>query len=81
MPNLRAILSLGKISHDSVCTALSVPKKAHAFAHGARHSLERIVLISSYHCSRLNTNTGVLTAHMFEETMQAAKEAAGISRR
>ena len=75
MPNLRAILALGKIAHDSVCTALAVSKKQHPFGHGARHALERITLVSSYHCSRLNTNTGVLTPAMFENVMRAAKEA------
>jgi uracil-DNA glycosylase family 4 len=76
MPKLRAILSLGKISHESVCTALAVSKTEHTFAHGARHALPRITLLSSYHCSRLNTNTGVLTAAMFEDVMRAANEAA-----
>ncbi|HEY4113995.1 MAG TPA: uracil-DNA glycosylase [Rhizomicrobium sp.] len=81
MPKLHAILSLGKISHDSVCTVLGVPKKAHPFAHGAKHELERLTLISSYHCSRLNTNTGVLTAKMFEDVLRVAKDAAGIGGR
>jgi uracil-DNA glycosylase len=76
MPNLRAILSLGKIAHDSVCTALAVSKKEHAFAHGARHALPRLTLLSSYHCSRLNTNTGVLTPEMFEAVVRQAKAAA-----
>jgi uracil-DNA glycosylase family 4 len=76
MPKVRAVLALGKIAHDSVCTALAVSKKEHAFAHGARHALPRLTLLSSYHCSRLNTNTGVLTAAMFEDVVRAAKEAA-----
>jgi len=79
MPQLRAILSLGKVAHDSVCTALSVPKRDHTFAHGALHVLDRITLLSSYHCSRLNTNTGVLTADMFEHVLRAAKKAATLS--
>jgi uracil-DNA glycosylase family 4 len=78
MPNLRAILALGKIAHDSVCTALAVSKKEHAFGHGASHALPRMMLLSSYHCSRLNTNTGVLTAPMFEAVVGAAKTAAGL---
>ena len=78
MPNLRAILSLGKIAHDSVCTALAVSKKEHGFAHGARHALDRLTLVSSYHCSRLNTNTGVLTPTMFETVVANAKRAAEI---
>ena len=76
MPNLRAILALGKIAHDSVCTALSVSKREHAFAHGASHALPQLTLLSSYHCSRLNTNTGVLTAAMFEAVLARAKAAA-----
>jgi len=76
MKRLHAILALGKIAHDSVCTALAVSKKEHAFAHGARHALPELTLLSSYHCSRLNTNTGVLTQAMFEEVVAAAREAA-----
>jgi uracil-DNA glycosylase len=30
------------------------------------------VLIDSYHCSRYNTNTGRLTAEMFESVFAAA---------
>ena len=43
-------------------------------AHGGRE----LVLISSYHCSRYNTNTGVLTTAMFEKVVAQAKKAAGI---
>lgn len=76
MPKLRAVLSLGKIAHDSVCSALGLPKAAHPFAHGASYSAEHLTLISSYHCSRLNTNTGVLTREMFEKVVRRAKQAA-----
>jgi uracil-DNA glycosylase family 4 len=76
MSNLRAILSLGRIAHDSVCAALNLPRKQHAFAHGASYAVESVALVSSYHCSRLNTNTGVLTAAMFEGAVGRAKQAA-----
>ena len=76
MPKLRAVLALGRIAHDSICTALAVPRKDHAFAHGARHTLPQFTLFSSYHCSRLNTNTGVLTTAMFEQVLAAARDAA-----
>ncbi len=76
MPNVRAILCLGKIAHDSVCTALDVSRKEHAFTHGAAYAIDRVTLISSYHCSRLNTNTGVLTAAMFEDVVARAKQVA-----
>jgi uracil-DNA glycosylase family 4 len=64
MKNLRAIVALGRIAHDSVVTALGVKKSAHAFAHGGRHEIGRLALFSSYHCSRYNTNPGVLTPEM-----------------
>jgi uracil-DNA glycosylase len=66
LPRLKAILALGRIAHDSVVKALGRPLKHHPFAHGARHDLDGLTLFDSYHCSRLNTNTGVLTAAMFE---------------
>jgi uracil-DNA glycosylase len=76
MPNLRAILALGKIAHDSVCTALGAKKSAHPFKHGTNYKCGNIALISSYHCSRYNTNTGVLTEKMFEAVVKEAKVAA-----
>jgi len=78
MPNLKAILTLGQISHNSVLSALDIPKKAHPFAHGATHDTGKLVLVASYHCSRYNTNTGVLTTEMFERAVATAKKAAGI---
>jgi uracil-DNA glycosylase len=76
MPQLKAILALGQIAHDSVASALQVKKKDHAFGHGARHETKHLTLLASYHCSRYNTNTGVLTEAMFDAVMAAAKEAA-----
>jgi uracil-DNA glycosylase family 4 len=78
MPNLKALLALGQISHDSVASALALKKKDHRFAHGARHQSGTVTLLASYHCSRYNTNTGVLTETMFDAVMAAAKEAAGL---
>jgi len=76
MPHLRAILALGKIAHDSVCDTLGAKKSAHPFKHGGAYKLERVTLISSYHCSRYNTNTGVLTEAMFDAVVKQAKKAA-----
>ena len=78
MPQLKAILALGQISHDSVASALALKKKDHRFAHGARYKGGKVTLLASYHCSRYNTNTGVLTQAMFDAVMAAAKEAAGL---
>ena len=76
MPHLRAILALGKIAHDSVCDALSARKSAHPFGHGRSYRAGKVHLISSYHCSRYNTNTGVLTEAMFDAVVKQAKMAA-----
>ena len=78
MPNLRAILTLGRIAHESICRVLSVSTREYTFAHGAKHKHERLTLVASYHCSRYNTNTGVLTPKMFDATVAAAKSAAEI---
>jgi uracil-DNA glycosylase len=67
MTRLRAILALGRIAHDSVLTALAVKKSAAPFKHGGKHTLDGMTLFSSYHCSRYNTNTGVLTPEMFQK--------------
>jgi uracil-DNA glycosylase family 4 len=68
MPRLRAVLCLGRIAHDSAVRMFGEKAKAFPFAHGAAHVLTRsgIELYDSYHCSRYNTNTGVLTQDMFD---------------
>lgn len=67
LPGLRAILALGGIAHGAVLEALGQRKSAFPFGHGAKHDLPGpLVLSDSYHCSRLNTNTGRLTPAMFE---------------
>ena len=76
LPDLRAILALGKIAHDSVCSVLSLKKKDHPFVHGARYETGKLSLVASYHCSRYNTNTRVLTAEMFDAVVKQAKIAA-----
>lgn len=75
MPALRGILALGKISHDSVLRALGVPLAAYKFAHGAQHAINGLVVYDSYHCSRYNTNTGVLTTKMFHDVFAAIRRA------
>ncbi|HVZ00141.1 MAG TPA: uracil-DNA glycosylase [Dongiaceae bacterium] len=74
-----AFLALGAIAHDAALKALGEKRSAHKFGHGARHRLkDGRALIDSYHCSRYNTNTGVLTPQMFESAVGAAKAAAGL---
>jgi uracil-DNA glycosylase family 4 len=66
MTGLRVILALGGISHNAVLRTLALRPSAFKFAHGANHDVGHgRLLVDSYHCSRLNTNTGRLTAEMF----------------
>ena len=73
LPNIKVILALGKIAHDSVCDTLGARKALHPFKHGGAYQIGKFKLISSYHCSRYNTNTGVLTTKMFEDVVALAK--------
>lgn len=67
MPRLGAIVALGRIAHDSVAAALALRRATVPFGHGAEHEIHPgLRLFDSYHCSRYNTNTGVLTPAMFE---------------
>jgi uracil-DNA glycosylase family 4 len=71
--DVRAYLALGRIGHESLLTALGEKRSAHPFAHGAEHRLSSgRLLFDSYHCSRYNTNTGVLTTAMFEDVIGRA---------
>jgi uracil-DNA glycosylase family 4 len=65
MPNLRAVVTLGRIAHDTAAAALEARRSEVPFAHGACHAIGTVRLFDSYHCSRYNTNTGVLTTEMF----------------
>ncbi len=65
MPRLEAIVALGRIAHETTVKALGLRGSSVPFAHGAVHEAGRFRLYDSYHCSRYNTNTGVLTAEMF----------------
>ncbi len=75
----KVMLALGAIAHDAALKALGEKKSRFKFAHAAVHALNcGVTLVDSYHCSRYNTNTGVLTPAMFENAIGIAKRAAGI---
>ncbi|MCC6888004.1 MAG: uracil-DNA glycosylase [Hyphomicrobiales bacterium] len=73
MPNLRTIVALGRIAHDSTVAALGARRSQAPFGHGCRAEIGPLALFSSYHCSRYNTNTGVLTAQMFRDVFAAVR--------
>jgi uracil-DNA glycosylase len=67
LKGLRAMLALGTIAHDTILAALGLKRRLLPFAHGRLYDLpDGRLLADSYHCSRLNTNTGRLTPAMFE---------------
>ena len=74
MPRLETIFALGKQAHDAALHCLGEKLSARPFRHGGEHNIthkgNRFRLISSYHCSRYNTQTGRLTDAMFADVMQ-----------
>ncbi len=66
LPELKAIVCLGGISHASLVRGFGARQAAHKFAHQAQHDIDGYRIFDSYHCSRYNTNTGRLTPEMFE---------------
>jgi len=66
LPNIKAVLALGRIAHDSVLNTFGLRKALYPFGHQAAHDIAPgLILFDSYHCSRYNTNTGRLTPDMF----------------
>lgn len=75
MPRLKLILSLGAVSHGAVLQALGYKKSAFKFSHGGEYKLAKhgLILLDSYHTSRYNINTNVLTEEMFAKIIARAK--------
>jgi len=71
VPEGGVVLALGRIAHDATLRALALRAADFPFSHGAEHPLtgDRL-LVDSYHCSRYNTNTGRLTAAMFDDVFK-----------
>ena len=71
LPNMKVIMALGSIAHNSVVAALRGRQVDYKFGHRAKHQLpDGRTLIDSYHCSRYNTNTGRLTERMFHDVFE-----------
>ncbi len=75
----KVLLCLGKISHDSTVRALGLKLKDHPFKHAGEYDVGGgLTLLSSYHCSRYNTNTRRLTEEMFHVVFARARELADV---
>jgi len=73
LPNVHVYIALGQIAHRTLAKATGGTMARLPFAHRAEHRLpDGALLIDSYHCSRYNTNTGRLTAAMFEAVFERA---------
>ncbi len=79
LPHVRVVVALGRVAHEAMLAHFGLRKRAHPFAHGAEHRLPNgWVLLDSYHVSRQNTNTGRLSAEMFDRVLVRAKRLAGL---
>ena len=76
MTRLKVILTLGSVAHNAVLGVLGYRKLQFKFVHGAMHELGRhgLILANSYHTSRYNINTGVLTYEMFDDVVSSVKK-------
>jgi uracil-DNA glycosylase family 4 len=79
LSRVKVILALGRVAHDAVLLALGLRRSQFAFGHGNEHSVSATkYLIDSYHCSRYNTSTKVLTEPMFRKVVARACQLAGL---
>ncbi len=74
LPRLRVLVTLGDVARRNVLRALGRPGSAATGGHGAETDVGPYRLINSYHCSRLNTNTGRLTEAMFHDIFARARD-------
>ena len=83
LAQVRVVVALGRIAYDAywrLAAARGVtPRPRPKFAHGAVFQADGIPsLVTSYHPSQQNTNTGTLTASMLADVFGKAKELAGM---
>lgn len=75
LSNIRVVVALGQIAHVAAARSLGLRPTATKFGHGAEAPApDGRVLLSSYHCSRYNQNTGKLNGRMFESVFERALE-------
>lgn len=77
LPRLKVIVTLGDVSRRNVLRALGLKASAGVAGHGTEFTAGPYTVLNSYHCSRLNTNTGRLTPEMFEAVFARARALIG----
>ncbi len=84
LKRLRVVVALGRIAFDGYLNFLIgegvlTSRREYPFGHGAEYRLPNgMVLLSSYHPSLRNTNTGRLDKAMFMKIFVRARELAGL---
>lgn len=83
LPELRAVMTLGKIAHEGLIRALGLKLKDYPFGHGRHYALSHhpwigLRIHACFHCSRYNMNTGRLTEEMFDEVLGHARRSADL---
>jgi uracil-DNA glycosylase len=80
LPRLRVVVALGRLAFDEVLKdfaikGVTIPRPRPRFGHGVALDFGSGVpiLLASYHPSRQNTQTGVLTPGMLEEVFRSAR--------
>jgi len=82
LPNVKVVIALGQIAHAAAVRAVGLKPSSAKFAHGTEAAAhDGRILLSSYHCSRLNTSTGRLDAAMFEAVFERALQLNGANDR
>ncbi len=89
LKNLRVVVALGQIAHQTYIRLLGMRPSEYPFRHGAAYRLPAKKaaelsaapehLVASYHPSRQNTNTGLLTMPMFLAMFRTAARLADLS--
>jgi len=86
LTRVKAVLALGKIAFDEYLRTLTImerlaSRRGLAFRHGAAYPLGDGLptLFAAYHPSQQNTQTGRLTASMFDRVLTEIKSGLGIS--
>lgn len=74
LPRLKVVVTLGDVARRNVLRAIGLKASAGIAGHGTEFQAGPYMLLNSYHCSRLNTNTGRLTGAMFEAVFRRARE-------
>lgn len=79
LSRLRVVVALGGVAQAEFLRAWeasgrTVPRPRPRFQHRAIHELPPATLISSYHPSQRNTQTGLLSEAMFDSVFQAARD-------